>query len=308
MGVDTPACQDVRQVGGLHFITMGFTTLLRRQGAGRFLPRLIIPLLVSTSRGGPRIAEPPQHLWSRGPPVTRGKKIHGAERRCRDEGTIRACTDRWSRGHEGSGWARPGWPAVGFRKRVRRCHLVRLGHPGVDRRGLAAGVAELLLDDLQVGATGPVDVKRVAVPTRVCGVSGIQPHGRHEAFDEASDSVAGEGPWRDGRRRMRFLAKNVAGEMPFEDVDLGVSQSGSGPRYSTRLLSSPRASPAPSGQSPGAPCSLFLDPGLFEGRPPPRRLHLAVDVESWVAPRPPARCSLLPTCRCESPGTFPGSD
>jgi hypothetical protein len=46
---------------------------------------------------------------------------------------------------------------VGLRQGVHSPGLVLLGNLGVDRRGLDAGVAELLLDDFRVGAPGPVE-------------------------------------------------------------------------------------------------------------------------------------------------------
>jgi site-specific DNA recombinase len=123
----------------------------------------------------------------------------------------------------------------GLRQSFGSPRFVLLGHLGVDRRGLDAGVAELLLDDFKVGAAGPVEVRGVGVATHLGGVPRIRADSRHEILDEAPDAVASERPWRDGRRWLRVLAKNLAGEMPFEDVDLGVSPSGSGPWYSARL-------------------------------------------------------------------------
>ncbi len=66
---------------------------------------------------------------------------------------------------------------------VRCPNLVLFGHLGVDGRGLDAGVAELLLDDLQVAPAGPVEVSGVGVAARVGSVPGIQAHGGHKALD-----------------------------------------------------------------------------------------------------------------------------
>jgi len=71
--------------------------------------------------------------------------------------------------------------------------LVLLGDLRLHRRGLDAGVAELLLDDFQVGAAGPIQMRRIAMATRVRGVPGIQAHGHHEALEHPPDAVAGEG-------------------------------------------------------------------------------------------------------------------
>jgi hypothetical protein len=68
-----------------------------------------------------------------------------------------------------------------------------LRHLGVDRGGLDGSVAELLLDDFQVGAAGPIQVRRIGMATRLRGVPGIQAHGRHEALDHPPDAVAGQG-------------------------------------------------------------------------------------------------------------------
>jgi len=55
-------------------------------------------------------------------------------------------------------------------------------------------MAELLLDDFQVGAAGPIQVSRIAMATRVRGVAGIQTDSGHEALDHPPDPIAGEGP------------------------------------------------------------------------------------------------------------------
>lgn len=56
---------------------------------------------------------------------------------------------------------------VGLGQRIRRAELVLLlGDLGVDRR-LGVGVAELLLDELQVSAALPVQVGRVGGPAGV---------------------------------------------------------------------------------------------------------------------------------------------
>jgi len=53
----------------------------------------------------------------------------------------------------------------GFRQSFGSPGLVFLGDLGVDRGGLDAGVAELLLDDLQVGAADhPIQVRRIGMP------------------------------------------------------------------------------------------------------------------------------------------------
>jgi hypothetical protein len=80
----------------------------------------------------------------------------------------------------------------GLRQGVGGLELVLLGHLRVDRRGLDAGVAELLLDDLQIVAACSVQVGGLGVPAGVGGVPGIQAHGRHETLDHPPDPVAGK--------------------------------------------------------------------------------------------------------------------
>jgi hypothetical protein len=70
---------------------------------------------------------------------------------------------------------------VGLRQGVHSPGLVLFGNLGIDRRGLDAAVAALLLDHFQGGAAGPIEMG---------GVVRIQPHGRHEAFDHPPDAMA----------------------------------------------------------------------------------------------------------------------
>ena len=84
--------------------------------------------------------------------------------------------------------------SVGLRQSFGSPGFVLLGDLYVDGGRLDAGVAELLLDDFQVGAAGPIQVRRIAMATRVRGVPGIQADSGHEALDHPPDPVAGEGP------------------------------------------------------------------------------------------------------------------
>jgi hypothetical protein len=84
---------------------------------------------------------------------------------------------------------------VGPRQGVRSPGLVLLGDLRVDRGGLDAGVAELLLDDLQVvAADHMIQVRRIGMATRVRGVPGIQADSGHEALDYPPDPVVGKRP------------------------------------------------------------------------------------------------------------------
>ena len=84
--------------------------------------------------------------------------------------------------------------SAGLRQSFGSPGFVLLGDLCVDGGRLDAGVAELLLDDFQVGAAGPIQVRRIALATRVRAVPGIQADSGHEALDHPPDPVAGEGP------------------------------------------------------------------------------------------------------------------
>jgi len=64
-------------------------------------------------------------------------------------------------------------------------------------------------------------VRRIALATRVRAVPGIQADSGHEALDHPPDPVAGRGPWRGGRRKLRFWPKIFRGERRFWKSVLG---------------------------------------------------------------------------------------
>jgi hypothetical protein len=90
--------------------------------------------------------------------------------------------------------------------------LVLLGDLRVDGGRLDAGMAELLLDDFQVRAAGPIEVSRIGMATRVRGVPGIQAYGRHEPLDYPPDPVAGE--WSALTSEHRRLIRDVLAVVP----------------------------------------------------------------------------------------------